>query len=155
MAFVTARREQGSTQHPEGVMGSGEALGMAGEPAAEVGVRQGWSGADQGSRLAWEHGGMGGASGGPRPGRHLSLVLPISGWSPGQQHCQADSGPTPTLLNQSPSPLALTHLLEGSMPALGQLCPEESGGGGSLVSVLQFWDPQPLIGWVRPSSSIS
>lgn len=39
MAFVTARREQGSTQHPEGVMGSGEALGMAGEPAAEVGVR--------------------------------------------------------------------------------------------------------------------
>lgn len=129
MAFVTARREQGSTQHPEGVMGSGEALGMAGEPAAEVGVRQGWSGADQGSRLAWEHGGMGGASGGPRPGRHLSLVLPISGWSPGQQHCQADSGPTPTLLNQSPSPLALTHLLEGSMPALGQLCPEESGGG--------------------------
>lgn len=40
MAFVTARREQGSTQHPGGVMGSGEALGMAGEPAAEVRVRQ-------------------------------------------------------------------------------------------------------------------
>ena len=38
--FVTARREQGSAQHPGGVMGSGEALGMAGEPAAEVRVRQ-------------------------------------------------------------------------------------------------------------------
>ena len=117
-----------------GGLGDGRKASSRGESPAGGGVGR------QGSRPAWEHGGAGGASGGPRPGRHLSLVLRISGWSLGQQCCQADSGPSPTLLNQSPGPLALTHLLESSMPALGQLFPEGS--------VLQFWDPQPLIGWV-------
>lgn len=77
---------------PAGVMGSGEALGLArrarGRGESPAGGGAGWVralGLPGGRGCRWEQRGRG-----ARPGRHLPLVLWISGWSLGQQRYQAD-----------------------------------------------------------------